>query len=54
MYNILTTLFATVLISLSWDNVDGGYLFKFALIIGGVYIGHVLTETLNENNSDNV
>ena len=54
MYNIIITLLATALIIFGSQSLDGGLLFKLALIVGGVYIGHVLTETLNENNSDGV
>ena len=54
MYNILITLFATALIIFGSQSLDGGLLFKLALIVGGIYLGHVVTETLNENNSDGV
>lgn len=54
MYNILTTIIATALIVFGSNNLDGGLLFKFALVIGGIYLGYVMTDALNKNNSDNV
>jgi len=54
MYNILITLMATALIAFGSEGLDGGYLSKLALIVGGLYLGHVLTEALNANNSDGV
>ena len=54
MYNILITLMATALIVFGSEGLDGGYLFKLALIVGGLYLGHVVTDALNKNNSDGV
>jgi len=54
MYNILITLMATALIVFGSQGLDGGYLFKLALIVGGLYLGHVVTEALNENKSGGV
>ena len=49
MYNILTTLLATALIIFGSQNLDGGLLFKLALIVGGIYLGHVMTDALNKS-----
>lgn len=54
MYNILITLMATALVVFGSQGLDGGLLFKFALVVGGIYLGHVMTDALNKNNSDNV
>ena len=54
MYNILITLMATALIVFGSEGLDGGMLFKFALVVGGLYLGHVVTEALNANKSDGV
>lgn len=54
MYNILITLMATALIVFGSEGLDGGLLFKLALIVGGLYLGHVVTDALNKNNSDGV
>jgi hypothetical protein len=54
MYNIIITLLAAALVGFSWDNVDGGLLFKFALIVGGIYLGHVVTDVLNNEKNDGV
>ena len=54
MYNIFITLMATALIVFGSQGLDGGFLFKLALIVGGLYLGHVVTEALNANNSDGV
>lgn len=48
MYNIFITLMSTALIVFGSQGLDGGLLFKFALVVGGVYLGHVMTEALNE------
>jgi hypothetical protein len=52
MYNILTSILATALIVFGSQSLDGGLLFKLALVVGGIYLGHVMTDALN--NSDNV
>jgi len=49
MYNILTTLLATALIIFGSQSLDGGLLFKLALIVGGIYLGHVMTDALNKS-----
>jgi hypothetical protein len=47
MYFIAMTLVSFVLITIGAQHVDGGYLYVGALVAGGVYLGHVLTEALN-------
>ena len=54
MYNILITILATALVVFGSNGLDGGLLFKFALVVGGIYLGHVMTDALNENKSDSV
>ena len=49
MYNILITLLASALVVFGSEGLDGGLLFKFALIVGGVYLGHVMTDVLNRD-----
>ena len=48
MYNILITLFAAAMIVIGSQGLDGGLIFKVALFLGGVYIGHVITDALDE------
>lgn len=50
MYNILTSILATALIVFGSQSLDGGLLFKFALVVGGIYLGHVMTDALNKSN----
>jgi hypothetical protein len=47
MYNILITLLASALVVFGSEGLDGGLLFKFALVVGGLYLGHVMTDVLN-------
>lgn len=49
MYNILITLLASALVVFGSQGLDGGLLFKFALVVGGVYLGHVMTDVLNRD-----
>lgn len=49
MYNILITLLAAALVVFGSQGLDGGLLFKFALVVGGVYLGHVMTDVLNRD-----
>ena len=48
MYYIFMTIASVVFLLLGAFNVDGGYLWVSMLVIGGIYLGHVLTEALNE------
>lgn len=48
MYRILMTLASATFIYIGASHVEGGWLFIFALIAGGIYLGHVLTEALND------
>ena len=49
MYRIFMTLVSTVFIYTGASHVQGGYLFIFFLVAGGVYLGHVLTDALNDS-----
>jgi hypothetical protein len=49
MYNILTSILATALIVFGFQNLDGGWLFELALVVGGIYLGHVMTDALNKS-----
>ena len=48
MYQIANTLLSAVLIYMGATHVEGGWLSILALIAGGIYLGHVLTEALND------
>jgi len=48
MYRIFMTLVSAVFIYTGASHVQGGYLFIFFLVAGGVYLGHVLTDALND------
>jgi len=48
MYRIFMTLVSAVFIYTGANHVEGGYLFIIFLVMGGVYLGHVLTDALND------
>lgn len=48
MYYIFMTLASVAFIAGGVTNLDGGYLWIAMLVIGGIYLGHVMTEALNE------
>jgi hypothetical protein len=48
MYYIFMTIASVAFIIGGATNVDGGYLWIAMLVIGGIYLGHVMTEALNE------
>jgi hypothetical protein len=48
MYYIFMTIASVVFVLLGATNVEGGYLWIAMLVIGGIYLGHVVTEALNE------
>ena len=51
IYFVLMTIVATAFIVFGF-NGEGGYIHRFALIAGGLYFGHLLTEALNYDESD--
>jgi hypothetical protein len=48
MYYIFMTIASVAFIIAGATHVDGGYLWIATLVIGGIYLGHVMTEALNE------
>jgi hypothetical protein len=48
MYYIFMTIASVVFLMIGATNVDGGYLWIAMLMMGGVFLGHVMTEALNE------
>lgn len=42
---VMQTIIATLLIYISWGHDEP--MFNFALVFGGILLGHVLTECLN-------
>lgn len=46
LLHITQTLIASLLIYISWGHDEPIY--NFALVFGGLLLGHILTETLNE------
>ena len=48
MYSIFMTIVSLTFIYIGASHVQGGWLFILALIAGGVYLGHVVTEALND------
>ena len=55
MYNLLNLAMGFVFVSIGLHYAESGWLWSAALIVGGAYIGHALTEALNtpSDNSDN-
>ena len=48
MYFILMTLIGTACVVLGWDSENAVILYQFAILVGGMLLGHVLTEALNQ------
>ena len=48
MYSIFMTLVSATFIYTGASHVQGGWLFIIFLVAGGVYLGHVVTEALND------
>ena len=48
MYNLLNLAMGFVFVSIGLHYAESGYLWSASLIVGGVYIGHALTEALND------
>ena len=46
LLRIIQSIIATLLIYISWGHDEP--IFNFALVFGGLLVGHVLTEVLNE------
>jgi len=46
--NIVYTILACLLISLGFTSIDGFWLFQSCLVLGGMLLGHVVTEALND------
>jgi len=47
MYNVLMTLIGGAIVVLGWDSENAVIVYQFALVFGGMVLGHVLTEVLN-------
>jgi len=47
LFNFANFTFGTVLVYIGLIQSDSGYLWNACLIVGGVYIGHVITDVLN-------
>jgi hypothetical protein len=48
MYNLTLALIGAILIAIALPYVESGYLFTAMLVVGGIYIGHALTEAFND------
>lgn len=48
MYHVLMSLIGFACIVLGWDSINGVPLFQLSIVFGGMVLGHVLTEALNE------
>jgi len=48
MYYIFMTIASAVFLLIGATHVEGGYLWIASLVIGGIYLGHVVTEALNK------
>ena len=48
-YLVGMTIISMLTIYFAWDGEDGVLLLQLALVVGGMFMGHVLTEMLNEN-----
>lgn len=48
MYTILNTLLAALLFYVGVSHIDDGYLWIASLFTSGVYLGHLITDALNQ------
>lgn len=48
--HITQTFIAAMLVYISWGHDEPIY--NFALVVGGLLLGHILTETLNEGDDE--
>ena len=49
---ILTAIIATATIVLAWDSEYGIPLRQLVLVLGGVFMGHIITEVLNRETNE--
>lgn len=47
MYNVLNTIVGMLMVGLALNNSESAPLWDALLVVGGLYIGHALTEALN-------
>jgi len=47
MYYVLMSLVSATCLFAGFTHLDGSVLWGFVIAIGGVYLGHVVTEALN-------
>ena len=47
MTNIISSIIGSWAIALSIPHLEGGWLFVALLVLGGAFIGHAITEALN-------
>jgi len=47
MYYIVMSLMSAAFLFAGFSHLDGSLLWGFVIAIGGVYLGHVVTEALN-------
>lgn len=48
MYHVLMALIGFACVVLGWDSINAVPLYQLSILFGGVVLGHVLTEALNE------
>ena len=47
MYSTIMSIIAMTMLYLGLSQVEGGYLYIALTVVGGFYLGHAVTEALN-------
>ena len=51
-YLIGMTIISMLTIYFAWDSEFGVPMMQFALVVGGMFLGHIITEALNTTEED--
>ena len=49
MLNLINFALGALFVWVGLSGVESGYLWSASLVLGGVYIGHAITEALNDH-----
>lgn len=52
MYYVLMSLIGFACIVLGWDSLNAIAIYQLSIAIGGMVLGHVITEALNQTEED--
>ena len=52
MYYVVMTFIGFACVVLGWDSINAVGVYQLAILCGGMVLGHVITEALNETEVD--